>query len=351
MTSAGLVIVLSALLAAAPARPEPAPAAGPHLRRAWDVALGAARGSALKDCQPLGERLLVMDRSGGVTALDPRTGALQWFVQAPGPLRFRPSDGGAVALASGQTVIAVDGRTGRRLLEVTSASAPGASPCSDGQRLYVPARLDDTLVAWDLASGQRSWEFRMPAPFAGASLMCGSEGSRSVLVSTDDGLLRAIPAQADVPAGERWRQRVGRLVDAPALGAGRVYVSSADRVLTALDQASGTVVWKQFTGDPPLGPPVLVGSHVAVQTAGSLLVFASETGALAWDLPGGGAPVGEVGGELLLQQRDGSTSEWREIATGRLLADRLPRAAATCGSRLIELEGDTDVVGWERGIR
>jgi outer membrane protein assembly factor BamB len=162
--------------------------------------------------------------------------------------------------------------------------------------------------------------------------------------------LRAIPAQADVPAGECWSRHVGRLVGVPVLGGGRVYVSTTDRTILALDQASGAVQWKQFPGDVPRGAPVLVGDYLAVQTSSRLLVLAGDTGALAWDLPGGGAPIGEVGGELLLH-RVGGLAEWREIATGQLLAEKVPRAAATCGSRLIELKAGMSIAGWERAGR
>jgi|GEM_PF-3706580 len=350
MTPSNPFIVLASLLTLVSPPAEPLPGTAPRLRPAWELDLGDARGAALRGCARVGDRVLVTDQAGGVTALDPRTGAMQWFVQAPGPLRFRPSDGGAIALASGSTVIAVDGATGRRLLDVTSASVPGVSPCSDGQRLYVPACLDDTLVAWDLRSGHKSWEFRMPAPFVGVSLVCGAEGSRSVLVCTADDWLRAIPAQADVPPGERWSLRIGRVAGAPALGGGRVYVSTFDRTIVALDEASGTVLWKQFPGQVPRVAPVLVGEHLAVQTTSGLLLLSAATGVIEWELEGGGAPIGEVGGELLLQHTEGP-AEWREIATGRLLADDLPHAAAACGSRLIELKSSASVAAWERAER
>jgi outer membrane protein assembly factor BamB len=357
MTSAKLLIVLLTLLSAgappAEARVDPPAdpvAPGPRLREAWEAALGPARGTTLKNCVSVGERLLVSDWDGGVTALDPRTGALQWFVQTPSAVQFRPSDGGAIALASGPAVIAVDGATGHRLLEIATASAPGASPCSDGELLFVPSLLDDTLVAWDIDTGTKAWEFRMPAPFTGVSLVVGTEGSRSVVVATTDGRLRAIPAQREVPRGERWVQRVGRVIGAPVLDGNRLLVASADRTLLALDVASGNVAWKQFPGETPRFAPVVAGGQVAVLTGAGVLVLDAETGVLAWDLPGGGMPVGEVGGELLLR-REGGTCEWREAATGRLLAEHLPGMAVACGGRLIELRDGERVVAGERAER
>jgi outer membrane protein assembly factor BamB len=344
-----MLLVLSSLVAAASPEDHAArTSGGPTLRPLWERQLGVARSASLRTCRAVGPHVLVVDAAGGVTALDPASGAIQWFVQAPGPVAaFLPSDGGAIAIASGTDVLAIDGATGRRVFEVQSASAPAYSPCSDGRLLYVPALLGDMLVAWDMKSGMRAWECHMPAHFAGPSIVTGSQGTGSVLVPTADGLLRAIPAQLGVPERERWTQRVGTILGAPLVVGGLVLVSSSDRAVIALDVPSGVVKWKHFTGAPVRSPPVVVGERVVVQTSESLVAMDLATGATAWEQRGSAMPLGEVGGELLVRALGGG-SEWREIATGRLITGGLPGTAIAAGGMLIELHAGAIVAGWKR---
>ena len=348
MTPCTLLVVLSSLLPASVPEATAAHAAGaPTLHPIWERPLAAARGAALQYCANVGERVLVVDSAGGITALQPGTGELLWFVQAPGPIdSFLPSDGGAIALASGTDVLAIDGPTGRRLFSVRSASAPAYSPCSDGRLLYVPSLLDDTVVAWNMTSGIREWEFHMPSPFAGPSVICGGEGTRSVLVTTEDGILRAIPAQIGVPERERWTQRVGRLVGMPLVTTDLIFVSSSDRAVMAIDVASGGVRWKHFTGEPPRSTPVVIGDRVAVMTVSRLEGLDRKTGSLLWEQPVAARPIGDVGGELLVRH-SGAGCELRELATGRVLVDELPAACIAAGGMMIELRNSSSVVGWK----
>ena len=343
-----MLLVRSSLVAAAtPDAQTTRTSGGPTLRPLWERQLGAARGVSLRACRPVGDRVLVVDAAGGLTALDPATGAIEWFVQAPGPVEaFMPSDGGAIAIASGTDVLAIDGPTGRRVFDVRSASSPAYSPCSDGRILYVPALLDDMLVAWDMQTGTRAWSFHMPAHFAGPTIMSGREGTGSVLVSTADGMLRAIPAQLGVPAHDRWEQRVGSIQGAPLIVGHLIVLGSSDRAVIALDAASGVVKWKHFTGAPVRSPPVVVGERVVVQSD-SLVALDLATGAPAWEQPESAMPLGEVGGELLVRPASGGC-EWREIATGRLIQGGLPASSIAASGMLVELKGGTSVAGWKR---
>ena len=343
MTLAKILIVLSMFLAIVP----PTARAGESLLRpVWESSLGVARGARLLDCVAVGERVLVGDERGGVMALDPATGTLQWFVQAPGPLDFVPSDGGAIALACGPTVIVVESATGRRLFETTSAAAPAASPCSDGRLLFVPSLLESTLVAWDLATGRKAWEFRFASPFSGPALMCGNEGSRSVLVTLDDGTLRAVPAQAEVPRHERWVARVGRVMGTPLVTEDVVVAATLERSVVALDVSAGVVRWRRYVGESPRSSVVSAGGLLVVSTPASLLALQPDDGAVAWSLPGSERPLGDVGGELLVRTAD--TCQWRQASSGRLLRDRLPPRAVAVGGRLIELHDGRGITGWAR---
>ena len=118
-------------------------------------------------------------------------------------------------------------------------------------------------------------------------------------------------------------------------------------IVTVVDAPSGVVKWKHFTGAPLRSPAVVVGEHVVVQTSESLVALDLATGAAAWEQPESMRPMGEVGGELLVRT-EGGGSEWREIATGRLIQDGLPANSVAASGMLIELRAGTAVAGWKR---
>jgi serine/threonine-protein kinase len=346
MTPALLAVLLPLLLD--PVAPPPPSQAAAPLQQAWTTPLGAARGTSLAELMTVGSRTLALDANGGVTALDPATGDLQWFVQMPSTVRFVPSDGGAIALAAGTTVTVVDGPTGRRLYQTTTAMAPATSPCSDGRLLFVPALLDDALVAWDMAHNSQLWEFHMPAPHAGPALLVGPEGARSVLLPGADGWLRAIPAQAEVPRKERWAQRLGRIVGVPLLSGNSVIVGTADRAVACVDTGAGTLKWRVMTGDAPHTSPIAAGDLVIIGTTKHLLALNKDTGATVWERESTDRPLGTVGGELLARHGTGGGSAWLQASSGQVLMDKLPGNVVAVKDWMIELRDTSVVVGWKR---
>ena len=346
MTHALLLVALSLVLA--PAAPTAAPQANAPLQEAWRTPLGAARGAAMLEVLGVGARALALDDGGGVTALDPASGELQWFVQMPGPVRFLPSDGGAIALTAGATVVVVDGPSGRRLFQTTSAMAPGASPCSDGRLLFVPALLDDELIAWDMARNTRLWGFHMPAPHAGSALLAGPDGARSVLLPGTDGVLRAIPAQSEVPRKDRWSLHLGKIIGVPLVSGNDVIVASADRFVASVDTGSGALRWRASTGEMPRTSPVAVGDLVILGTSDHLLALNRDTGATVWEREATDRPLGSVGGELLVRRGSGGGSQWLQAKTGQVLMEKLPGNAIAVNDWLVELRDGSTVSGWKR---
>jgi outer membrane protein assembly factor BamB len=151
-----------------------------------------------------------------------------------------------------------------------------------------------------------------------------------------------------VPAGERWTQRVGRVVGAPLVAGPLIVLGSGDRAVMALDAASGVVRWKHFTGDPPRAAPVLVAGRVVVHTLAGLMALDLATGATVWEQSGSARPLGEVGGELLVRATGADGCEWREASTGRVLQTGLPGNCVAVGGVAIEMRGGTIVAGWIR---
>lgn len=72
-----------------------------------------------------------------------------------------------------------------------------------------------------------------------------------------------------------------------AVNAGRVYVSSGLRVMSALDAATGDVVWTTEVDSPLHGAPTAVGNRVyVVDIDNQILAFDAATGTQSWSYQG-----------------------------------------------------------------
>jgi outer membrane protein assembly factor BamB len=345
-------IVLAGLLAEVPSStpalaPAPASAAADaKLEPLWSTPLGQLRQTSLLRAGPVGDALLVVDGRNGVSAIEFADGTPRWLVQLSGPLAHWPNEGAdTVTLSSGTRSVVVELSTGRRLFELDSAELPAGSPVSDGRLVYVPSLLDDTLTAIDMQSGMQAWEYRLPARFASGAQLIGGEGRTSVLVASDDGKLRAVPAGLDVPRGERWVRHVGTLLAPPVVSGERIYVTTVGRELIALDAGSGEVEWKHLPGEPLAGAPVVVGESIVLATHTRLLSLSADTGAVEWEQPAAGTPVGLVGDTVLVSGRAGSAG-LRDAASGSDVPAQLPQGAHSAAGLVVALQRSSDVAAW-----
>lgn len=106
------------------------------------------------------------------------------------------------------------------------------------------------LVALDLATGAERWRYRTPFPAVGAA----AAASDTVVVATKNGELHAVALADGAP---RWRSDVAAglssfsasLWSPPTIADGLVYVALQGN-FTALDLATGAVVWSRDPADP-----------------------------------------------------------------------------------------------------
>jgi outer membrane protein assembly factor BamB len=249
--------------------------------------------------------------------------------------------------SAGTSQLVVDARTGTRLSTQRGGSVAAYSAASDGRLLFLPSLLHDQLVVTDLATGMQAWQMGMEHAFTTPALVVGSAARRSVVVGTDDGMLRAVPATPDVPRGERWVTSVGRPIGAPKLHGDRLYVASEDRTLWALSPAGGDVQWKHLPGEALQSEPVVVGDLVCVATRTRLLALSAADGHLAWEVRGSFTPLGVVGG-LLLVRAGAEACGLRAPADGALALGRLSPRLVAAGQVAVEIEGGVQVVAWGR---
>jgi outer membrane protein assembly factor BamB len=90
--------------------------------------------------QQLGDLIVIQNRRGAVTALDPVTGAARWrtVVGLPYPVTQRVGYNDALILvANGTRIFALDRPTGKELWNVDLAGTPSSPPTADADAFYV----------------------------------------------------------------------------------------------------------------------------------------------------------------------------------------------------------------------
>jgi outer membrane protein assembly factor BamB len=156
-----------------------------------------------------------------------------------------------------------------------------ASPLVEGSRVYVFARRgeQETVAALDLETGKALWTQAYDVPYTMNPAATGhGKGPKST----------------------------------PVLAAGRLYTLGISGVLSCLDAAKGTVVWRktferEFPSLPSFGTAMspivdngLLIAHVGGENGGALRAFEAATGATRWSWttegPGYASPVVLVAG-------------------------------------------------------
>jgi outer membrane protein assembly factor BamB len=166
-----------------------------------------------------------------------------------------------------------------KLTKVWSIEAGGghASPLVAGGKVYLHARQggDETVSAFDLASGKLLWRDSYPTSFS--------------------------------PAPEAQKHGLGPFAT-PALDGGTLYAFGINEILSAYDAASGKLLWrhdfgKEFPTPRPYygtsASPLVVDGMVVVQAGGegkgALVALDAKTGKPRWRLesdgPGYGTPA------------------------------------------------------------
>jgi outer membrane protein assembly factor BamB len=118
-----------------------------------------------------------------------------------------------------------------------------------GDRVAVASTAGQVALI-DAATGQDVWRLQLDSPLQAG---VGGDGQRFAVITRNNEVV-AIEAGKVV-----WRLRLAAMSYTPPLVAGgRVFVLTADRMVTALDGASGQKLWTQLLDCPCSSPG---GSH------------------------------------------------------------------------------------------
>lgn len=217
-------------------------------------------------------KVIVGSYDSHVYALDAKTGALAWAFATEGQVHATAAVADGVAFITGcdSVLRAIRVADGKEMFQVTSGAYTGASPALVGDRAYY-GTFENEVLAVDLTAKRVLWRYKPEErqfPFYSSAAV---DGGRVVLGGRDK-LVHAL----DAATGKvQWTFTTkGRVDSSPILAAGQVYVGSADGRVYALDAATGRATAEFDTGGPITASPAIAGGRLVIGTQdGQLFCF------------------------------------------------------------------------------
>jgi outer membrane protein assembly factor BamB len=194
-----------------------------------------------------GTRVFVPLAAGGLLAVNADTGATLWKADVTSSLRPATDD----------THVYVVGKEGLQALDTATGQAGWRVPLAGAVSAPLVARSGWVIAALDTGEvlalrgtdGTVVWRQKVGAP---VTAMPAINGDRLYLPGTD-GIVRAVTVSTGAAL---WSQTLGgSIVTIAPLGA-RVYVGSTDNFFYCLDDASGRVRWRWRAGADPVGDAI-----------------------------------------------------------------------------------------------
>ena len=180
--------------------------------------------------------VLIGSYDGHLYAIEARTGRQRWKVLTKGQVHATPAVQNGLAFIAGCDAIfrAIRVTDGREMYQVESGSYTAASPVVDGDRAYF-GTFNYEMLALDLRRRTVLWRYSQPdAQFPYYSSAALSDGR--VIVGGRDKIVHAIDSATGKSA---WTFATRARVDSsPVVAGGRVYVGSSDGRLYVRNQDS-----------------------------------------------------------------------------------------------------------------
>jgi outer membrane protein assembly factor BamB len=195
-------------------------------------------------------------------ALDAKTGRLRWKLKTNGQVHATPAVVGATIYFGGcdEQFRAVRVADGKVLFQVALGSNTGSSAVIDGARAYL-GTYNNEVVAVDLQAHRIAWRFHDPDrefPYYASPALAGTR----VIVGGRDKMVHALEMATGKSA---WKFVTRARVDSSAALAGsRVFVGSSDGRLYELDAGSGQKKWEYEAGDALTSSPAIAGGRVVI---------------------------------------------------------------------------------------
>ncbi|TWT77688.1 Quinohemoprotein ethanol dehydrogenase type-1 precursor [Posidoniimonas polymericola] len=282
-----------------------------ELEQRWKVTVG----DGVATPSLVGERLYVYAREGGdevLRCLDASTGDEQWRDALPaagvggpasgfaGPRCSPVISGGKVVIMGVEGVIScLDAASGELLWrnddyrgEVPRFATSSSPLVTAGVCIAQVGSSDQGgMVAFDLATGEKRWEWDGDGPsyaspvlmdIAGQEVVIAPTSRNLVAIDADSGeLLREVPYEQG-----RYNAATPVIVDQLVIYAGPTRGTTAERVTKSGDELTAEPVWKNTDNSLQFNSPVLKdGMLYGLSNLGSLFCVDAESGDTAWTAP------------------------------------------------------------------
>ena len=201
-----------------------------------------------------------------------------------------------------------------------------------------------SVAAFDLTTGDKLWDVDLKPEKTKSRLGTGggvAYDKGRVFASTGFGFIVSLDAAS---GGELWRQPLGLAIhSAPTVSDGRVFVSTVDNQLFALDDEDGRILWNHrgITETARLFPgssPAVAGDIViAPYSSGEVFALRTQNGRVAWS------------DTLVRTGRLTSLSALNDIV-GRPVVDRGRVYAISHSGRMVAIDLRTGERVWTRNL-
>lgn len=261
----------------------------------------------------VGELLIVGDSMGRVTALDTKDGAEAWTASVLGSISGSPAPVGDTVVFATELgrAIALNAATGETIWQTELGAGVSRSVSATADAVYL-GLSGGTLLVLDATDGAEIWRRELDTPgeistpAVADSLVAFATG-----LDVDDPSARSVTA-LDIGTGEtRWTYTSPTHAGlySPALVDGVAYIVGHDRLVVALDDTNGHVLWSTELGNEVEALPSVVDGvlYTAANDHGAVALNAA-TGEVLWEVPIRGVPwAPTVTGGFMLIGTDGGT--------------------------------------------
>jgi len=252
---------------------------GPGFQEAPELRWRFEMGATIESPPVIGEGLLFASGNDFLHALEPATGDEIWRFQTGFANFASPTIANGVVYAGGpKGFFAIDAGDGSERWRFTSAGTLMSSPAVADGRVYAIFGRTRSLHALDAETGSPIWAVPIGQGTASPAVY------ENLVYSGGDGV-----TAVDIATGAivwHYESELG-VNSTPAVDHGAVYVQ-VDGNLVALDAMTGTLRWEARTG-PSGSSAAVAGSNVYVGGYTDLHAFDTKTGQELWRFPIGQA--------------------------------------------------------------
>ena len=257
--------------------------------RAIDHATGTIQWTARKvsTVRPAASGRYLVGADGTTAwAIDAGSGAVAWTRELGAQVSAVPAttDAGAAMLTAAGDLVLLAWADGREAWKVRLPAEPSAPLAASGDRLFVGFD-DGRVLAFALPDGTTVWERRLGGRVLGLTPI----GDRPFAGAADN-FLYALKVR---DGGMAWRWRTGGDVVALAVADDRrVYFTSLDAMLRAVDRRHGDLRWQRPLAARAVGGPAIAGTTLVVAgVSPELRAFRTSDGGLLATAPIPGRPL------------------------------------------------------------